>query len=457
MKTIFLPIETTSREFDSKITLGVLLASKGYRVVLGQNDFLNLLINVFKPGIYLGKNLFKTHFPTNLSLYQQYKKKGWTLLHLDEEGGIFSGQEDDWKQILKRRIEPEVLAEDDVILTWGEFQSKFYQSLPHSCSIYTTGTPRFALNNGLFKALIEKDSGSIVSKDHVLFNMNFGIVNNVLGNDSIFSVSSKYRDDDTDDFNFKHKFWIEQSKIFTEYLDAIYSLAQREKSINIVVRPHPAESLAIYLKFFKGLDNVKICDSHSALHWINNAKCVIHDGCTTGVEAHLFNKMVINFSPSNDDEFKIKIPNLIGTKAKDKESLIRLVKLAFEKDCNNENNQDYEYSKHVICNFDKGVDSFALIVKLIDNKLINKISSSYNRFKFKFILLKKSLRDFILFYPRYLFPNKIHDLKQANRKFSGFNRSNVLNKLSILNEVQKSNVVFKELNKHCVVLENAKK
>lgn len=457
MKTIFLPIETTSREFDSKITLGYLLAAKGYRIVLGQNDFLNQLINVFEPGVYLGKNLFKSHFPTDLSLYKQYKEKGWTILHLDEEGGIFSGQEDDWKQILKRRIEPEVFAKDDVILTWGEFQTKFYQSLNHKCSIITTGTPRFSLNNDLFKTLIKKDSSSIPSKDYVLFNMNFGTVNNILGNDFIFSTDSKYRDNDEDDYNYKHKFWIEQSRIFTDYLDAIFTLAQREKSIDIVVRPHPAENIDIYINFFKGLENVKICDEHSALHWINNSKCVIHDGCTTGVEAHLYNKMVINFSPSNDDEFKIKIPNLIGTKAKDKESLISLVKLAFEKDTFIGNNQDYNYSKEIICNFDNSVDSFTLIIKLIEEKLLTKNFGNYSIIKFKFILFKKLFRDFILYYPRYLFPNKFKEFKKANRKFSGFKRVDALNKLGALNHEGRNKVILKEFNKHCLVIENAKK
>ncbi|WP_333666876.1 hypothetical protein [Flavobacterium sp.] len=86
---ILLPIETINRELDYKLILGNLLAKKGVAVYIGQHDF---LINVAKHlygGVYLGKTMFKSHFPADLTTYRFLKQKGFDMIHLDEEGAFF--------------------------------------------------------------------------------------------------------------------------------------------------------------------------------------------------------------------------------------------------------------------------------------------------------------------------------------------------------------------------------
>lgn len=117
-KTVFLPIETLAREYHYKLILGVMLAEKGYRVVLGQAHYLDKIYGSFSAGVYLGKNLFKTLFPANLETFKKYKKSGWSILHLDEEGGIFAGGKREWYQELNSRLDPNVLCSDDKVLCW---------------------------------------------------------------------------------------------------------------------------------------------------------------------------------------------------------------------------------------------------------------------------------------------------------------------------------------------------
>ncbi|KQA23087.1 hypothetical protein AAY55_13035 [Vibrio metoecus] len=67
-KSIFLPVETMSREYQYKIVLATKLANEGFRVVLGHAPHLDKIKSYFPPGAYIGKNLFKTLFPTELSI-----------------------------------------------------------------------------------------------------------------------------------------------------------------------------------------------------------------------------------------------------------------------------------------------------------------------------------------------------------------------------------------------------
>ena len=58
MTNILLPIETINREIDFKLVLAGLLANSGNKIFIGQHNFLNILLNKFENGIYVGKNVF---------------------------------------------------------------------------------------------------------------------------------------------------------------------------------------------------------------------------------------------------------------------------------------------------------------------------------------------------------------------------------------------------------------
>ena len=60
---ILLPIETINRELDFKLFLGVMYARQDNRIYIGQHDLLhNDLLPLLRGGIYVGKNVFLTHF-----------------------------------------------------------------------------------------------------------------------------------------------------------------------------------------------------------------------------------------------------------------------------------------------------------------------------------------------------------------------------------------------------------
>ena len=155
-RIIFIPVETIARELDYKIVLASNLLSKDNIIFLGQHDFLDSILRNFKDGSYIGKHVFKESFPCPLGLYAKYKKNRFSIFWMHEEGGIYAGDQKNWKKVLDELLDPKVLKKDDAIFTWGEFQKRHYSSLSSIQSI-NVGVPRFNLfESSILRSIISK-------------------------------------------------------------------------------------------------------------------------------------------------------------------------------------------------------------------------------------------------------------------------------------------------------------
>ena len=67
-------------------------------------------------------------------------------------------------------------------------------------------------------------------------------------------------------------------------LGSIKLLAKRFSNYQIVIRPHPFESLNAYRELAK-LENVDVRQEGTSIEWINHAKVLIHQNCLTSIEA----------------------------------------------------------------------------------------------------------------------------------------------------------------------------
>ena len=77
---VFIPIETISRELDAKLVMANEILDKNTICFLGQHDMIDSVSRFFKNGIYVGKNIFKTYFPANMSIYKNYKNNHHSIL-----------------------------------------------------------------------------------------------------------------------------------------------------------------------------------------------------------------------------------------------------------------------------------------------------------------------------------------------------------------------------------------
>src|SRR3989338_5972036 len=112
---ILFPIEVMFRELDYRLVLAVLCAKPSNQVLIGQHNVIYHSAQHMRGGIYVGRNIFDGdgfRSDENLNKYHELKKRNFVIVHLDEEGGIFPGDQKALERSLLRKLNPCYLQED---------------------------------------------------------------------------------------------------------------------------------------------------------------------------------------------------------------------------------------------------------------------------------------------------------------------------------------------------------
>lgn len=447
MTNILLPIETINREIDYKLVLAAQLANKEHHIYIGQHDFLMDLLPQLNGGIYLGKNIFKKRADReNGDIYKRLKKHNFNIIYLHEEGAVFAGKENDWKQTLARQYNIDFFDENDVICTWGDFQKKYDESRASSkVPVITTGHPRFDLYKKDWQFLFEKEIIDLKEKygNFVLINGNFGLANHGKGLNHVFSNAGNYNvDDDINRLN-RIGFFTHTTKQMISMVELTHQLAVKFPKTIFIYRPHPSENHEYYNIIFKGVENIIVNHTGSVNAWILASDAIIHDGCTTAIEASLAGKKVINFKATADSEYDIWLPKQMGIKAENLEAVINCLKNRQEDKVISDNK-----ISELMYNF-KG-DSFKALNEILVNSLKeveetqskNKLTSNYI---VNLYLKKKAKENFIS-----LHPQKRKSLKYHQTKFKGFSEENINHKHKLLQKEFNKVIFLKIHNKYLI-------
>jgi hypothetical protein len=108
--------------------------------------------------------------------------------------------------------------------------------------------------------------------------------------------------------------WRQDVHDFADLVFLIKEVAANFPQYTVVVRPHPSESLTFYSCAFSSFKNVIVSRDESALPWIRSADLVIHSNCTTGIEAILAGRPVLNLLPgcARRSEFDVEVAREAG-------------------------------------------------------------------------------------------------------------------------------------------------
>jgi hypothetical protein len=92
--------------------------------------------------------------------------------------------------------------------------------------------------------------------------------------------------------------WQQAVHDFADLVVLIKETALAYPDYKIVLRPHPSENLTFYRQAFSRIENIMVRRDKSVLNWIRSANLVIHSNCTTGIEAVLAGRPVLNLLPA---------------------------------------------------------------------------------------------------------------------------------------------------------------
>lgn len=327
--TVYIPIETLSRELDYKLLLGILLTQLGFTVKLGEQSLIEKLIYFKRNATYFGKGIQKRHsFSRNLDIYDILKRNNFRIVYMHEEGGIYAGNRDNWKNIVKSLYKLEHFDQDDIVLTWGKLQKESLEDTSDNCPIiYSVGTPRLELAKPQNRYIFSEEAKSLEQKygSYFLINANYSLANHGIGITYAFDQIKKMSKGDKNTINKYAKAFLYNTRQMTDIVEATLYLSEQFPDHSIIFRPHPSEDQSTYKNLFSGRNNIYVINEGNVIEWIVGSKCVIHDGCTTAIEAFFANRKVINYKRTEQTDLDILIPNTVGTRAHDLETLLRQI------------------------------------------------------------------------------------------------------------------------------------
>ena len=193
MSIVYLPVEVVSRELMARAYLSVKLASENHFVYVFEHTFFDR--NGWpEKGIFIGKNCFRTEVPYSLIFYKKMKNSGVDLWYLDEEGGVYIGDQADWEKRLLCRLNPNDLDSNDKILSWGKWQKKVFEFSKPAAEVLVSGIPNFdILRSKYSKSLLNWDlevTGG--RKNFILLNTRFSLGNPKIGVEKIFNTDQPH-------------------------------------------------------------------------------------------------------------------------------------------------------------------------------------------------------------------------------------------------------------------------
>lgn len=317
-KWLLIPIENYVREFYGKLLFSAVAAERGWGIIMAYKGDIR-----FNPpdmsGVVIDLNM------TSDERASRYMSHGWRVSAWDEEGLLYNNRD----VYAHRRLNDEALKKFDFIFLWGENQCKDILNYKNEIKekLVLTGNPRFDLLRPDLREFYSRDATTLKRKygKYILINTTFGDVNHYFGKNNVFKVltgKSLTKEQELDQIA-REKYKVQLLRAFIDMLPAFSAHFPEHK---IIIRPHPSENFDTWRLAAKDLPNVMMIHEGDSIPWMLSAEIVIHNSCTTGVQAYLLGRPVIAYRPVYSDKYDMYLPNALSYQAQDIDQLITLVR-----------------------------------------------------------------------------------------------------------------------------------
>lgn len=435
-------IETTVRELDSRLVLASLHARRGRRVFLVGGQSGQRIVREMKGAVFVGKHIIHPS-STQPRAYFAAKENDFVIVHLAEEGAIFQGSEPDWDWDLDDQLRPKLLDPEDYVCTWGNYQRDYYQrnGAQNPDNFRTTGHPRFDVLKAGLRRLYEDEAAELRQRygDFVILCSNFSFANDAEGPWNTFSKPFGYEPEDEEQLGRFLGRWSHTCKTFPEFIEVFHKLARRRRDVNFVVRPHPSDNVKFFRHAFAGVPNVHVTQEKSVIPWLMAARCMLHAGCTTAVEAQFLGCPIVNFRPLSGAQYDYFLPNLFGAQASTQDQAIDAIETALSKpreEASKTSAEIPERAHNIFANFRMDSMNEFLGVLREAEALARKRPGRVDRARIKANELKAIAVEEAKHTVRRAFLRQNYLTAMHNRqRFNGFNREAIARRLAKLREL----------------------
>ncbi|MGY6629820.1 MAG: surface carbohydrate biosynthesis protein [Wenzhouxiangella sp.] len=322
MRCLILPCETRVREFRAKLLLALVAASRGVSAIVGAKKAIDLNLDRYPAGVYIGKSV-TARSRHNLQLARAC---GHRVALWDEEGLVWASREVYWRT----KVDAATLNTPELLLAWGQMNASAWTEHPDYAGVpvVAAGNPRADLLKPALRALFDREVAAIRERfgEFVLINTNFSRVNHVQPrqNRHLKWLREQRPDDPRGGFA-AHKY-----DLFKAFCQALPALARAMPDRRFVIRPHPSEKAETWQALAAGLDNVSVQHDGNVVAWLLACQGLVHNGCTTAIEAFQVSRPALAFTPLPPSDFDHPLPNGVSLDCPTVEQLQSRVEQAFQ-------------------------------------------------------------------------------------------------------------------------------
>jgi surface carbohydrate biosynthesis protein len=265
-------------------------------------------------------------------LFKVAHKVGHNILAWDEEALVHLPPE----TYFSDRLSPTAMQYVSHLFAWGQDNVDLwrqYPNLPNGIPIHLTGNPRADMLRPEMRPFFAEDVEHILKNygNFILINTNFNHVNAFSPEMNLFRPVKKYGE--TPKFGrgargmsreFAEGLRDHKQAVFHDFQQLIPALEETFPEYNIIVRPHPTENQQIYRNIAAQCKRVQVTNEGNVVPWILASKAVIHNCCTTGLEAYIMGVPAISYRATVNDFYDLgfyRLPNLLSHQCFDFEEL----------------------------------------------------------------------------------------------------------------------------------------
>lgn len=316
---LIIPVESQWREFDAKLLLACIAAARGYPVLIGPNREIESRIASFPKGIYFAYRMKSG----NAKFFRILAKLGHQVVAWDEEALVHLPPE----MYYSRRLSPDAFQLVSHLFAWGKDNVDLwrrYRHLPSDVPIHVTGHPRADLLRPELSGFYRQEAEALQDQygKFILVNTNFKHVNAFYPFQNLFQPVSNAgatpkfgRSAVGMTFEYAKGFEELKKALFEDFQRLIPALNQAFPDNTIIVRPHPVEDQKVYQRIAAQAKQVHVTNEGNVVLWLMAAKALIHNGCTTGVEAYLMGVPAISYRATVNDYYDdgfYRLPNRLS-------------------------------------------------------------------------------------------------------------------------------------------------
>ncbi|MET4024126.1 hypothetical protein BjapCC829_31530 [Bradyrhizobium barranii] len=311
-------VDNPLRDLEGLVLLARQLATRGARATLVPMYEQGFDVPALRPDLVL-VNYTR---PNNAELIKSYKRAGILVGVLDTEG-IGGKNADQFATMVKSAGCPDLV---DLYCVWGQSQYAAFlrQGTVAEGLLHATGCPRYDFCAPPWRAALPTPP---VVSGYVLINTNFPTVNPRFSNSTSHEEVSMVKAGFSREF--ARQFIADAGHAYRSALKMAIKLARHLPSVEFVLRPHPFENIGSY-DSFAALPNAKVIQSGTSLEWISGARLLVHQNCSTAIEATMLNVEPLSMEWFNTPGLRLDAATRVSRGAAGEAEMLELVQQGLE-------------------------------------------------------------------------------------------------------------------------------